>query len=499
MWGGCPFICPPSYLYPMKRFFVTNLLLLVGLNLLVKPFYLLVIESKVQESVGAEVFGNYFALVNLSFILNILLDLGITNLTTREVARTGKGNLKPLLLLKLKLAPVYGAAVAACALLLGYSSDQWTIIFWLILNQFLASLILFMRAYLAGLHLFKSDSIVSVLDRILMILIIVSLLFSTSSFEIMWFVWAQTISYLITAIICLVLVFKKKSEFKNDLEIHEKTVLKESAPYAIMFLISMIVYRADSVMLERMLPNGAYENGVYAMGFRIFEAFNMIAYLFGVLLIPIFSRLIAKNESVGPIVKIGFRFMLGATGIFVATCWFNSVQIMDLIYENPDNQAAPVLNFLSIGCAAFSMQYIFGSLLTANGNIKLLIYIVSAGAILNIALNTFFIPLWGAQGCAIANAITQTLVVSLQVAYVFRIFHFRFDKILAWKSFVFIMLALFVAWLSSSFFWLNAIFDLGITINLLISVALISLTALISGLFDFRQLPELLRLREKSE
>jgi hypothetical protein len=61
------------------------------------------------------------------------------------------------------------------------------------------------------------------------------------------------------------------------------------------------------------------------------------------------------------------------------------------------------------------------------------------------------------------------------------------------------MLALFVAWLSSSFFWLNAIFDLGITINLLISVALISLTALISGLFDFRQLPELLRLREKSE
>lgn len=497
--GRLLFFGATPYLYPMKRFFVTNLLLLVGLNLLVKPFYLLVIESKVQDSVGAEEFGNYFALINLSFILNILLDLGITNYNNREVAKTGKGNLTSLLLLKFKLAPVYGAAVAGCALLLGYSSDQWVIVFWLVFNQFLASMILFFRSYLSGLHLFKTDSIISVLDRILMIAIIVGLLITHDSFDIMWFVWAQTVSYFITALISLLLLWRRKKEIGLKSDVQEKQLLLDSAPYALMFLISMIVYRIDSVMLERLHPNGAYETGIYAMGFRLFEAFNMLAYLFGVLLVPIFSRLIANNEQVGPIVKIGFRFMLGATGIFAVLCWFNSSDILSLIYENPDSQTALVLNFLSIGCASFSMQYIFGSLLTANGNIKLLIYIASAGAILNIALNFFFIPLWGAQGCAISNAISQTLVLSLQIAYVFRIFQFKFDKILAWKSFVFIVMALTVAWLSSSFFWFNTIFDLGITINLLISAALVSLTALISGLLDFRQIPVLFRMRDKSE
>ena len=71
----------------MQRQFVVNFALLLGLNLLVKPFYVFGIEAEVQNRVGAETFGNYFALISFSFLLNILLDLGIANYNARRVAQ----------------------------------------------------------------------------------------------------------------------------------------------------------------------------------------------------------------------------------------------------------------------------------------------------------------------------------------------------------------------------------------------------------------------------
>ena len=71
----------------MQRTFLTNLALVLVLNLLVKPFYILGIDAGVQKAVGAEVYGGYAALLSLSFLLNIVLDLGLTNYNTRHIAQ----------------------------------------------------------------------------------------------------------------------------------------------------------------------------------------------------------------------------------------------------------------------------------------------------------------------------------------------------------------------------------------------------------------------------
>lgn len=483
----------------MKRLFVTNLILLVGLNLLVKPFYLLVMEAHVQNQVGETAFGNYFALINLSIIFNILLDLGITNWNNREVAREGKGllgTLKSLLRVKWWLFPLYVSILSIAALSLGYDASQWKILAWLMVNQLLVSMTLFLRSYLSGLHLFKADSFISVLDRILLIVMLLIMFSWGNSFEIMWFVWAQTIAYAITALVTLFIVLQKRELSVQPIPLQWAPVLKQSAPFAILFAVSMLIYRVDSVMLERMHEDGAYESGVYAMAFRLFEAFNMVAYLFAALLLPIFSRLIAQNQSVGPIVKTGFRLMLTAVVIFALLGWFNSAEIMQIIYDDPDQNAILSLHFLVIGCSAFSMQYIFGTLLTANGNMRQLIAIMCIGAILNILMNLILIPQLGAVGCAIANATSHSLVLFLQIWYSFKVFKFRFDRQLAWKCLVFIVMSIFLAWAGSSFFWLETIFELRFTITLGVSAILLGLAALLSGIIDFKQLPDLLRMKD---
>lgn len=99
-----------------------------------------------------------------------------------------------------------------------------------IFNQILLGFILYLRSNLAGMHLFKTDSIVSVLDRLIMIAICSYLIYLHNhggEFSITWFVYSQTIAYVITVFITLTVVLKRQrsddyngdGHFRND---HEK-------------------------------------------------------------------------------------------------------------------------------------------------------------------------------------------------------------------------------------------------------------------------------------
>ena len=94
----------------MRKKFATNLIFLFAANLLVKPFWIFGIDRVVQNKVGAEVYGTYFAVFNYSFLLSILLDFGINNFNNRAVSRNSKRSgeyLLNLMLLKIFLAFIF--------------------------------------------------------------------------------------------------------------------------------------------------------------------------------------------------------------------------------------------------------------------------------------------------------------------------------------------------------------------------------------------------------
>ena len=72
----------------MQRKFVTNLALVLSLNLLIKPIWVFGIEVAVQNAVGTEQYGFYYAIFNFSFLLTIVLDFGITNFNNKNIARS---------------------------------------------------------------------------------------------------------------------------------------------------------------------------------------------------------------------------------------------------------------------------------------------------------------------------------------------------------------------------------------------------------------------------
>ena len=199
----------------MQRKFLTNLGLLLFLNLLIKPVFIFGIDRNIQNIVGVGDYGFYLVIFNFSFLFNILLDLGITNFNNRNIAQNHQllnKHFSGIVFLKLLLSVVYVLITFSIALILRYNPEQLKLLRFLCFNQFFLSFILYLRSNISGLLLFKTDSFLSVLDRLLMILFCGVLLYGNVTrqpFRIEWFVYAQTLAYVITAGIAFIVVMKK--------------------------------------------------------------------------------------------------------------------------------------------------------------------------------------------------------------------------------------------------------------------------------------------------
>jgi O-antigen/teichoic acid export membrane protein len=441
----------------MQRKFLTNLSLLLFLNLLVKPFWIFGIDRTVQNIVGSGEYGWYSSLMNFTFLFNILLDFGITNFNNKNIAQNNhllNKHFSGIVIFKFILAILYIIITLSVGLIWGYDSRQMFFLMVLGFNQIMISLILYLRSNISGLLHFKTDSVISVLDRLLMILICGVLLWggiTRQQFKIEWFVYAQTAAYLVTTLIAMIIVMKKAA-FKR-LQWNPAffvLIIKQSYPFAVLVLLMTFYNRIDSVMLERMLPGelGDVQAGVYASAYRLLDAINMIAYLFSVILLPMFAKLIKDREPVESLVRLAFTMIFTfAVTVSVALCFYN-LEFMDLLYLKHIDDSAAVFRFLILGFIPISTTYIFGTLLTANGNLKWLNIIAFSGMVLNISLNYFLIPHLMAVGSAYASLITQFFTAILQILMVQRLFRFQINRKYMINLFIFACGAILLTFLA---------------------------------------------------
>ena len=115
----------------MSRTFISNLILIVFLNLLVKPFFILGIDAEVQNQVGSETYGLYFALLNFSFLFNILLDFGITNYNTKTLAQhpqLAQNQMGSILGLRSVLFVFYAILTLGMGMLIGYKTNDLSLL-----------------------------------------------------------------------------------------------------------------------------------------------------------------------------------------------------------------------------------------------------------------------------------------------------------------------------------------------------------------------------------
>lgn len=490
----------------MQKKFLKNLGLLLFLNLLIKPFWVLGIDRSVQNVVGSEAFGFYFSILNFSFLFSLLLDFGITNFNNRNIAQNNQllnKHFSGILILKFLLLAVYLVVMFGVGFLIGYNRQQFEMLGWISLNQFLLSFILYLRSNINGLLLFTTDSIISVLDRLLMILFCSILLWGnviSKPFRIEWFVYSQTLSYGITALIALIVVMKKAAFLKlNWNQPFIFMILKKSLPFALLVMLMAIYFRIDAVIIERLLPDniGEMQAGIYAQAYRLLDAAGMIAFLFAVLLLPLFSRLLKLKQSVESLVKLSFSLLFTVSVVIAFGSYFYHLEIIGWLYPiHPEeasdlytlrlDEASRIFSLLMFSFIGISTSYVFGTLLTANGNLKQLNIIAAIAVAVSLVTNFLLIPQLQALGSAYASLGSQFLNCILQVIIVQRIFRFRMNYRFLVELLIFVAGVAIIGYISHmlAYPW---------KVNFLIMLSVSGLLILLLRLINIRELIGILR------
>jgi len=430
----------------MSKGFFGNLSLLIVLNVLIKPFWLFGIDRTVQNTVGAEAYGLYFALFNLTLLFNIILELGINNFNSRAIAQNSnhiQRYLPNLLSVKSLVSIIYAFVLLGAGIYLGYEGDELKLLALCTINLIAVSFVLYLRSNISGLQFFRVDSFFSIADKSLMIILVGALLWVVplkNGFTLNAFVIAQIVANV------------------ADLSLIQ-SLLKKAAPFALIGFLMAVYYRIDGVMLERMLEEeGASQNGMYAAGFRILDAANMFAFLFATILLPLFSKMIAQKENVQALLKFSTQLIFVLVLTMSLSIWSFSQPIMDILYVESNATYGLLLQLLIITSIPIAIVYVYGALLAANHNLKHINIIAGLGVLCNIGLNVLLIPKYEALGAAIATLSTQSLVALCYMLVTFRKLHLNVHIFNWLRLFIYTILCVVLAYYFQSIkhYWFGA-------------------------------------------
>ncbi len=414
----------------MNREFLVNVIFLVLVNLLIKPFYVFGIERSIQDRVGAEAYGLYATLFSFSYLFFILNDFGLQQFNNRTIARHPvllRKYFPRMLAVKLLLGMVYLAVVFLAAWLRGFEAGVFYLLFFIALNHLLISLVTFLRSNISGAGRYRTDSALSALDKLLLSLICAVLLWGLPgrpAFRIEWFVHAQNASWALTALVALLIVRKM---LRSPIQLKPQllfgwSVIKSAAPYALAIFLMTAYTRLDMVILEWMLPDGRHETGIYAAAYRLLDAFNVIGLLFAGLLLPMYARLLRQREKeqalqtgasaeLSSLVKLALQLIWVGTIPLALACFFFREELMLWLYPRTATAYyGSVLAAVILSLIPFSGTFIVSTLLTANDSLKRMNWLFVLGIALNILLNVLLIPKHKAVGAGVATLFTQSLV-----------------------------------------------------------------------------------------
>jgi O-antigen/teichoic acid export membrane protein len=467
----------------LKREFLINISFLILINVLIKPFYILFIETRVQDTLGPNTYGLYFGIFNIAFILQILADLGIQNYNSRTIARDPsllREYLPRVLSTKLILSALYLVVGLAVAGLFGYLTGSFTIFFMVSINLILVSLVLYLRTNIAASGHYRLDSLVSVLDKVFLIALLGTLLFHPAladRFTIYSFIYAQTLAYGLVFLIVLVINFSLtgrviKLRFSFSFS---KGLLSKSLPFSLVIILMSLYMRMDGFMLERMLDDQAYQAGIYAAAFRIYEAINMIGYLFAVLLLPMFASLLDRRSELLVLIRSSHNLILSISVTIVVSLFLFRNELMFWLYPlHADLYYGEILGLLLLSFFAISLSYIYGTYLTASNQLRSMNRLLFAGVVINFVSNLFLIPEMGARGAAYATIATQFFVLAGQYLLTIRQLRIHPQNQLLVKRLIYSGVVLAISWLYMDRFPLeNWLLSLGILVLLLIFTALV--------------------------
>lgn len=360
----------------------------------------------------------------LAFVLTPLADLGVNQHAARSIAadpESYQSRAGRFVGLKIALAGVYLAALAALGKILGYEGLHFKLLMLSGLACLANSLLLFVRSLFQAFQRFAADGVVSVADKsLLMLALLVPLMAGTLTILEFAYWTATTAVVTVGAAAALAVRFFGAPSVSFRLE-GMKAVVRQSYPFALMFVLFSANEHLNKVLLE--LLAGEKTTGLYAAAFRWFAAFSM--YLWTIL--PVFFAKFAaqQNESIETRQALFNQAKTLVAFPIIIVCgfvWFYGDKLFFLFGNSAPDEIETMSFNLKILAAALLVNGVFNvysTMLTATGSEQIVARLLLVAVLASNGLNLWLIPVWGAA------AVSFTLALSFAFLSAGYLFYFK--------------------------------------------------------------------------
>ena len=369
-------------------------------------FCLLLFHILFANLVGAKGYGEFsFVFVAGVIILQPSLDMGLNQLITKWVSRGNTSVIRNSFQIKCSVS----AFLLPLFILLGWWYEIHSILLGTILIYFLINTIqqsLF--GILRGMEDLRPESITVAIQNLL-------------SLAILWiFVnneinesWVGSLVLMLTRCAGTVLVsgiFWKN--YLSNLTNYEKSktlkstsnLWQEALTLGLVLFLIQFYFRIDTIMLGLLSSNS--EVGLYSVAFNLMEGTFFIP---SIVMAAIFPGLSQTKQFLNYFRK--GLLLLSLTGILCGGAVFLLAEIIIKNFFAQEFQGSgEVLKILALAIPIIFWGYLMTQSLVALDHNRIYLAITAFAVLLNILLNYWLIPEYGAEGAAIATVITEALI-----------------------------------------------------------------------------------------
>lgn len=378
---------------------------------------------------GAEGFGILSFALAFTGIFGVFSDLGLRQLTIREVARdkslAGK-YLANISVMKVILVMVTFGLITFTINLLGYPGEIIKVVYLIALFVIFESFIGMFNSIFQAFEKMEYQSLGQILNSVLMLagaIFAIKHNFSVIGFAFLYFI----ASFIVLGYSLIILKWRFSNPFSVSLAwvpwpigtdwSFWKSTIKEALPFGLTAIFTTIYFRIGIVILSLMKGNDVV--GWYNAAYRLIFVLMFIPTALVDSIFPVISRFhVSSKDSSRVVYEKSFKYLL-IIGLPIAVgTTILADKIILLIYGEEFICSIIALQILVWGALLMFLTYLLGNSLGAINRQKIVLGVTGISALVNVVLNLLLIPKFNYIGASIATVATEGVVFILLFYFV---------------------------------------------------------------------------------
>jgi O-antigen/teichoic acid export membrane protein len=374
----------------------------------------MVVTISIARALGAETLGQYSFTLTFTAIFSLFIGLGFPTLIIREVARKNELAAKYLgnvAIITAVLSVVVFAVMAVLVRLLGYPSDTATAV--LIFGVYTAATCLadLFRVSFRAFEKMEYEALLSVIVKL--VTVSSSLVFIFNGQGIIQIALCFALGGTLDVALCAFVWRWKFTKLRFEVDwAFWKTSLKAAVPLGSLGLMTMLMTRLDTVLLNTI--RGETATGLFNAAYSPILAVEPVAFIVYTALLPRMSVYFQSSVATLKVIcERGMRYAL-AVGLPLATGMaLLAGPIIRLLFGTKFTASADALRILAWHLPLYFLGCILQAALLATNMHNRMLLVTCVCTAISAALNFLLMPSLGYIGAAIVALTTQAVLSGL--------------------------------------------------------------------------------------